>query len=230
MSSAVTMPPALRAASSSFSRALIAIETHSTRPPRRDSVASIRSGTIAFGLVAIPVRVYVATHSEQLSFNLLHEGCGARIRQQLSGARIRQQIYCPQCARAVERRELVKGYEFAKDRYVTFTDAEVQALAAAASPTIEIHEFVPLARIDPLYFADGHYLGPDKGGEKAYQLLATAMRDAGRVAVAQEVRHGKEHLALIRPIAQGLVLHTLYYADEVRPFDAIGTGSERPLR
>jgi len=193
-------------------------------------MASIRSGTITFGLVAIPVRVYVATHSAQLAFNLLHQGCGARIRQQLSGARIRQQIYCPQCARVVERRELVKGYEFAKDRYVTFTDEELQALAAAASPAIEIHEFVPLARVDPLYFADGHYLGPDAGGEKAYHLLATAMRDRGRVAVAQEVRHGKEHLALLRPIAQGLVLHTLYYADEVRPFVAIGTASERPPR
>src|SRR5438876_3930196 len=193
-------------------------------------MASIRSGTITFGLVAIPVRVYVATHSAQLSFNLLHQGCGARIRQQPGGARIRQQIYCPQCARVLERRELVRGYEFAKDRYVTFTDAELQALAAAASPTIEIHEFVPLARIDPLYFADGHYLGPDTGGEKAYQLLTAAMGDRGRVAVAQHVSHGKEHLALIRPVAHGLVLHTLYYADEVRPFEAIATGSELRLR
>ena len=192
-------------------------------------MTSIRSGTIAFGLVAIPVRVYVATHSAQLSFNLLHQGCGARIRQQPGGARIRQQIYCPQCARVLERRELVRGYEFAKDRYVTFTDAELQALAAAASPTIEIHEFVPLARIDPLYFADGHYLGPDTGGEKAYQLLTAAMRDRGRVAVAQHVSHGKEHLALIRPVAHGLVLHTLYYADEVRPFEQIGTEGELPL-
>ncbi len=193
-------------------------------------MASIRSGTIAFGLVAIPVRVYVATHSAQPSFNLLHQGCGARIRQQLTGARIRQQLSCPQCARVIERRELVKGYEFAKDRYVTFTDAELQALAAAPSPAIEIHEFVPLARVDPLYFATGHYLGPDAGGEQAYQLLATAMREAGRVAVAQEVRHGKEHLALIRPVAHGLILHTLYHADEVRPFEAITTSRERSLR
>jgi len=193
-------------------------------------MASIRSGTIAFGLVAIPVRVYVATHSEQLAFNLLHQGCGARIRHQGGRTRIRQQLYCPQCARVVERRELVKGYEVAKDRYVTFTAEELQALAAAASSAIEIHEFVPLARVDPLYFADGHYLGPDKGGEKAYRLLATAMRATGKVALAQDVRHGKEHLALLRPIAQGLVLHTLYYADEVRPFDASATGSELPLR
>src|SRR5256712_11545823 len=162
-------------------------------------MASIRSGTIAFGLVAIPVRVYVATHSAQLSFNLLHQGCGARIRQRLGGARIRQQIYCPQCARVLERRELVRGYEFAKDRYVTFTDAELQALAAAASPTIEIHKFVPLARIDPLYFADGHYLGPDTGGEKAYQLLTAAMGDRGRGAVAQHVSHREAQRSLLPP-------------------------------
>src|SRR2546422_6638758 len=153
-------------------------------------MASIRSGTIAFGLVAIPVRVYVATHSAQLSFNLLHQGCGGRIRQQVRGARIRQQIYCPQCARVVERRELVKGYAFAKDRYVTFTDEELAALAAAASPTIEIHAFVPLACVDPLYFADGHYLGPDTDGEKAYQLLTAAMRERGRVAIAHHVSYG----------------------------------------
>jgi DNA end-binding protein Ku len=192
-------------------------------------MASIRSGTIAFGLVAIPVRVYVATHSEQLSFNLLHQGCGARIRQQLRRARIRQQLYCPQCARVVERRELVKGYEVGKHRYVTFTTEELQALAAAASPAIEIHEFVPLPCVDPLYFADGHYLGPDKGGEKAYRLLATAMRATGRVALAQHVSHGKEHLALIRPFKGGLVLHSLYYADEVRPFDGIGAGDDLPV-
>ncbi len=184
-------------------------------------MASIRSGTITLGLVAIPVRLYVATHSEQLSFNLLHQDCGARIRQQL---------YCPPCARVVERRELVKGYAVAKDRYVTLTDAELQALAAAASPAIEIQEFVPLACVDPLYFADGHYLGPDTGGEKACALLATAMRDRGRVALAQYVSHGKEHLALLRPFDRGLVLHALYYADEVRPFDGIGIGDDVELR
>ena len=193
-------------------------------------MGSIRSGTITFGLVAIPVRVYVATHSAQLTFHLLHQGCGLRIGQEPRTARIRQQLYCHQCTRVVERRELIKGYEVAKHRYVTFTAPELQALAAAANPAIEIHEFVPLARVDPLYFADGYYLGPDAGGEKAYYLLATAMRDAARVAVAQEVRHGKEHLVLIRPLAQGLVLHTLYYADEVRPVDAIVTTGAPPLR
>ena len=136
---------------------------------------SIASGTISFGLVSIPVRVYVATQSQQVSFNLLHEKCGTRIRQQ---------VYCPHCERVVERNELVKGYQFERERYVTFTDAELRAIEAAASPTIDIHEFVPLERVDPIYFEGVHYLGPDKGGEKAYRLLAEAMRDTGKVGLA----------------------------------------------
>src|SRR3989442_8319005 len=170
---------------------------------------SIASGTISFGLVSIPVRLYVATQSQQASFNLLHEKCGTRIRQQL---------YCPHCERVVERNELVKGYQFARERYVTFTDAELRAVEAAASPTIDIHEFVPLERVDPIYFENVHYLGPDRGGEKAYRLLAEAMRDTGKVALGQHVSHGKEHLVLIRPYDGGLVMHEMYYADEVRSF------------
>jgi DNA end-binding protein Ku len=173
---------------------------------------SIASGTISFGLVSIPVRLYVATSSEQLHFNLLHEACGSRIRQQ---------IFCPKCERVVERSELVKGYSFAKDQYVTFTDEELKALEAAASPAVEIQEFVPLAKVDPIYFEDSHYLGPDKGGEKAYHLLVEAMRETGMVALAQHVSRGKEQLVLIRPVDGGLVLHSLYYADEVRRIDDI---------
>src|SRR5207245_10755640 len=121
--------------------------------PEEASMAarSIASGTISFGLVSIPVRVYVATQSQQVSFNLLHEKCGTRIRQQ---------VYCPHCERVVERNELVKGYQFERERYVTFTDPELRAVEAAASPTIDIHEFVPLARVDPIYFEGVHYLAP----------------------------------------------------------------------
>jgi len=182
---------------------------------------SIGSGTISFGLVSIPVRLYVATSSQQASFNQLHEQCGTRIRQQL---------YCPTCERVVERSELVKGYQFARDRYVRFSDAELRAVEAAASPTIDIHEFVPLERVDPVYFENVHYLGPDKGGEKAYRLLAEAMRDTKRVALAQHVSHGKEHLVLIRPYDGGLVMHEMYYADEVRAFSEIPTDGAVKLR
>jgi DNA end-binding protein Ku len=182
---------------------------------------SIGSGTISFGLVSIPVRLYVATHSEQLSFNMLHASCGSRIRQQL---------VCPKDERPVERGEIVKGYEFAKDRYVTFTDDELRALEAEASRAIDIREFVPLEKVDPIFFENAHYLGPDKGAEKAYRLLAQAMRDTGRVALAQFVARGKEHLVLIRPYADGLVMHYLYHADEVRRFDEIDRGGEPAVR
>ena len=182
---------------------------------------SIGSGTISFGLVSIPVRVYVATHSEQLSFNLLHAPCGSRIKQQ---------IYCPQHDKVVERNELVKGYQFERDRYVTFTDEELKALEAEANRAIDIHEFVPLAEVDPIYFEDAHYLGPDKGAEKAYHLLVQAMRDTGKGALAQYVRGGKEHLVLMRPRDGGLVLHTMHYADEVRSVADVDLGGEPKLR
>ena len=182
---------------------------------------STGSGTVSFGLVSIPVRFYVAIHSEVLSFNLIHKTCGSRIKQQ---------IFCPVDDRTVERSELVRGQEVAKDQYVTFTDEELKVLEAAASPSIDIQEFVPLAAVDPVYFETSQYLGPDKGGEKAYHLLADAMRETGVVAVAQHVSRGKERLVLIRPRETGLVLHALYYADEVRSFDEIDTGGEPKVR
>lgn len=182
---------------------------------------SIGSGTISFGLVSIPVKLYVATSSEQLSFNLLHEECGTRIKQQL---------YCPHCQRVVERSETVKGYQFQKDRYVTFTDEELKALEAEANRSIDITEFVPLGKVDPIYFENSHYLGPDEGAEKAYHLLVEAMRDTDKVGLAQFTRHGKEHLALIRPFDRGLVLHSMYYADEVRTFGEIDLGAAPKVR
>jgi DNA end-binding protein Ku len=181
---------------------------------------AIGSATISFGLVSIPVRLFVATHSQQPRFHLVHAECGSRIRNQL---------YCPRDKRVVERSEVVRGYEFQRDRYVTFTDKELKAIEAAASESIDIEEFVPLEEVDPIYFEDSHYLGPDKGAEKAYHLLSAALHDTGRVAVTQYVARGKEHLALIRPYDGALILHTLYYADEVRPLE-VATGSREKLR
>ncbi len=180
---------------------------------------SIGSGTISFGLVSIPIRLFVATSSESLSFNMLHEPCRSRIKQQ---------IFCPTCERVVERSETVKGYQFAKDQYVLFKDDELKALEAEANRSIEIQEFVPLDEVDPIYFENAHYLGPDKGAEKAYRLLVEAMRDTGMVAVAQWTSHGKEHVVLIRPVEGGLVMHALYYADEVRSLAEIAATAEGP--
>jgi DNA end-binding protein Ku len=182
---------------------------------------STGSGTISFGLVSIPIRMYPAASSQSVSFNQIHEKCGGRIRQQL---------ICPTCNEVVDRSKLVKGYEFAKDQYVHFTPDEIKAMEGEASRMIDIEEFVPLAKVDPIYFENTYYLGPDKGGEKAYQLLAEAMGKAGRVALAKFVMRGKESLVLIRPAQKGLMLHTMYFADEVRDFGEIDKGEDSKIK
>ena len=184
-------------------------------PPR-----SIGSGAISFGLVSIPVKLYVATSSEAPSFNLLHAKCGNRIRQQR---------VCPVCNEVVEREGLVNGYEFAKDQYVRVTDEELKALEGEASEAIEISEFVPLAKVDPLYFERSYYLGPDKGGEKAYRLLADTMTQVGKVALAKFVLRGKENLVIVRSAQNGLLMHTMYFANEVRSFDEIPKGESAKI-
>lgn len=179
-------------------------------PPR-----SIASGIISFGLVAIPVKLYSAASSRSVSYNLLHAKCGNRIREQ----RI-----CPVCNEVLEKTDLIKGFEFAKDQYVKLTDEELKGLEGEASEAIEITEFVPLAKVDPIYFEKTYYLGPDKGGEKPYRLLADAMTQAGKVALAKFIMRGKENLVLVRAAKNGLMLHTMYFADEVRSFDEIAKG------
>jgi DNA end-binding protein Ku len=182
---------------------------------------SLGSGTISFGLVAIPVKLYTAASSGSVSFNLLHAKCGSRIKQQ---------TFCPVCNEVVERNALVKGYEFQKDQYVRLTDEELKSLEGEASKVIDIAEFVPLASVDPIYFEKTYYLGPDKGGEKPYRLLADAMAKSDRVALATFVMRGKESLVLIRPAQDGLMLHTMYFADEVRDFGEIDKGKSAKLR
>jgi DNA end-binding protein Ku len=178
---------------------------------------SLGSGTISFGLVSIPVKLYTAASSGNVSFNLLHAKCGSRIKQQ---------TFCPVCNEVVERGALVKGYEFQKDQYVRLGDEELKSLEGEASKVIDIAEFVPLSSVDPIYFEKTYYLGPDKGGEKPYRLLADAMAKSDRVALATFVMRGKESLVLIRPAQDGLMLHTMYFAD----FGEIEKGKSVKLR
>jgi len=182
---------------------------------------SLGSAMISFGLVAIPIKLYTAAASAGVSFNLLHAKCGNRIKQ--------QQV-CPVCNEVVDRGQLVKGYEFAKDQFVRFSDEELKTLEGEASKVIDIAEFVPLPAVDPIYFEKTYYIGPDKGGEKAYRLLADAMTTTDRVALAKLVMRGKESLVLIRPAQKGLMLHTMYFADEVRDFGEVDKGQSAKIK
>jgi len=177
---------------------------------------AIASGTISFGLVSIPVKLYTAAVSEQVRFNMLHDKCGSRIKQQL---------YCPVDDEIVPRKETVKGYEYADNVFVKFDDTELKALEAQKDSSISIVEFVPLSTFDLIQVEKSYYLGPDKGGDKAYRLLSLAMRTSGKVAVGSWAAKGKEQLVVIRPYEDGLIFHQLFYADEVRAFADVDTGA-----
>ncbi len=176
---------------------------------------SIGSGTISFGLVSVPVKLYSATRSKSVSFNLLHAKDKSRLRQQYT---------CAGCAEIVERSAMVKGYEFSKDQYVVLNDEEIKALDQKSDQSIEIEQFVPLDTVDPVYFEKSYLLGPDKGGAKAYKLLGEAMAKAKQAAVARFSTRGQQQLVVIRQAQDGLMLHALHYFDEVRTFDDVDRG------
>jgi DNA end-binding protein Ku len=168
---------------------------------------------VSFGLVSIPVKLYSTGESASgIQFNMLHRDCGTRLKQQ---------YYCPTHDQVVSRDDMVKGYEYSKGQYVLFTDAELKALIPEATNAIDITEFVPLERVDPVYFEKSYYLGPDKGGERPYRLLAEAMNSTGRAAVGRYAARGKNYLVLLRPFEGGLVLQQLRYQDELRDFSEV---------
>ena len=172
----------------------------------------LRNATISFGLVNIPVRFYTATKSEDVHFNMLHESCGSRVNRKW---------WCPEHEALVEQSELIRGYPITKNQYVTFTDAEIDALETDDNRALDITEFLDLDQIDPVFFEKAYFLGPAAGGGKTYKLLAEAMKKEHKVALARMVQGNREHLVIIRPFQNGLVLHTMFYADEVRDFGAI---------
>jgi DNA end-binding protein Ku len=176
---------------------------------------AITSGTISFGLVTVPVKLYAATRPQSVSFNLLHDK---------DKSRLRQQYLCSTCGEVVDRQHMVRGYEYAKNQYVVLTDEELQGLEQTADHTIDIQEFVPINKVDPVYFEKAYLLGPDKGGHKAYRLLCDAMKQVGVGAVARFATRGKQQLVLLRQSQNGLMLHGLYYADEVRGFEDVDLG------
>jgi DNA end-binding protein Ku len=173
----------------------------------------IASGTISFGLVAIPVKLFSSSESDsKIQFNTIHEPCGTRIRQKL---------YCPTHDAIVPREELIKGYEFAKDQYVLFTPDELKKMEMAATHSIDIKAFVPISEVDPIYFEKAYYLGPSEGGDKPYVLLSEVMKQTGRAALAKYAARGKDYLVLLRPFEGGLLMQQLRYESELRSFDEI---------
>lgn len=174
---------------------------------------SFASGTISFGLVTIPVKLYSTGESSVgIQLNMLHKKCGSRLKQQ---------YICPTDNEVVGREDMVKGYEYAKGQYVLFTEEELKALTPEPTNAIDIAEFVPLDQVDPIYFEKSTYLGPDRGGDRPYRLLSEAMRQTGRAALARYRARGKDYLVLLRPFEDGLILQQLRYADEIRPFSEI---------
>lgn len=173
---------------------------------------TIASGTLTFGLVSVPFRVYTAASPIQTSFNLLHRKCHGRMKQQ---------YLCPQDGEIVERVDMVKGYEYGKDEYVEFTEEELKALQSEKTDSLEIVEFIPEDSVDLLAIEKSFYLGPDKGGERSYQLLSLGMDEMAVIGVGRYWTRGKVQLVLIRPYRGGLVMHYAFYASEVRPFDGI---------
>jgi DNA end-binding protein Ku len=167
------------------------------------------SATISFGLVSVPVSLYSTSESAaSVSFNMVHKK---------DGTRLKQQYICPKDGEVVERDEMAKGYEFAKGQFVIFSPEELKALDEKATNTIDVNEFVPLSEVDRLYLEKAYFLGPDKGGERAYRLLSKALEETGRAALGQYSARGKQYLVLVRPMDGVLLMEQLHYAAELRP-------------
>src|SRR5216684_1817145 len=160
----------------------------------------LRNATVSFGLVSIPVSFYTATKSEDIHFHLLHASCGTRVNRKW---------WCPYHEKIVASDELVRGYAVSKNKYVTFTDEEIDTLETDDNRALDITEFVDLSEIDPVFYEKAYFLGPAPGGGKTYKLLASAMKKQNKVAVARWVAAGKQHLVVVRPFQDGLVLHIM---------------------
>jgi DNA end-binding protein Ku len=175
--------------------------------------STVWKGYITFGLITIPIRLFAAARGERVGFHQIHGVCGTRIKQQ---------TYCPHCERVVERSELVKGYEVEKDQYVIVNDEEIKSVAPASSDNMEILEFVKAEGIDPIFFDASYFMVPEEAGRKAYHLLLETMRKSGYSAIAKVAMHQREYTVVVRPNPNGLVLHTMYYPEEVREVPEFG--------
>jgi DNA end-binding protein Ku len=175
--------------------------------------ASVWTGYLTFGLISMPVRLFSGARGNRVSFHLLHRD---------DNTRIKQQMYCPTDERVVERSELVKGYEFRKGEYVVIEPEEIKKIEPKTAKTMEILEFVKQEEIDPVYFESSYYLAPEEAAGKPYALLVRALKDSGYVGIAKLAMHNREYTAFLRPYEKGLMLHTMYYQDELRAAPEFG--------
>ena len=172
--------------------------------------SSVWRGHVSFGMVSFPVRLQAAARGETIGFNLLHKH---------DHSRIRQVTYCQAEDKPIERSELVKGYEYEKDRYVEIDEEEIKKVAPKTAKVMEILEFVKAEQVDPIYLESSYYVAPEEGGSKPYALLYQALRDSKLWALAKVAMHNREHVIILRPGAKGIVSHTMYFQDEVRQVD-----------
>ena len=175
--------------------------------------AVVWKGSLTFGLLAVPIRLYAAARSERMNLHQLHKECHTRLKQPL---------FCPHCNRQVDRSEVVRGYEYEPGKYVVVTDEEIKKITPQSSKTMEIAAFVEQEEIDPIYFDSSYFVMPEKESEKAYALLLKTLEDTKRVAIATVTMHNREYTVFIRPREHGLTLHTMYFANEIRKVAGYG--------
>ena len=176
--------------------------------------STVWKGHLTFGLVSFPVRLYSAARSESISFNQLHKA---------DGSRVKQVLFCAAEDKPIPRSEIVKGYEYEKDRYVVIEDEEVKKVAPQSAKVMELLEFVPTDQVDPIYLETSYYMAPDEAGEKPYALLFDALKRSGRVGVAKVAMHNREHIVILRPGKNGVLMHTMFYTHEIRKVDEFRT-------
>jgi DNA end-binding protein Ku len=176
--------------------------------------STVWKGQLAFGLVSFPVKLFTAARSDGISFNQLHKA---------DGSRVKQVLYCAAEDKPIPRSEIVKGYEYEKDRYVVIEDEDIKKMAPSTAKVMEILEFVKGTEVDPVYYESSYYIAPDDAAEKPYALLFNTLKQTGYVGVAKIAMHNREHIVIFRPGPQGLMMHTMYYANEVRKVDEFRT-------
>jgi DNA end-binding protein Ku len=165
------------------------------------------TGMLSFGLISMPVSMFTAATEERISFNQLHKNCQSRIKQK---------TFCPTCDKDIPKTDLIKGYEYEKDKYVVVSEAELDAAEPESAKILKLTEFVPASEIDAIFYESTYYLAAQEGGQTAYALIRAAMLKQKVVGVARIVRSGKEHICVLRPFHDGMILQTLYWNDEVR--------------